>query len=67
MTLGLFVPSLMLVLGLFEAMFFLHLRNNGRMREGVANLLIITALTVPLVLYALLNFLVPEIGTMVLF
>ncbi len=62
MTLGTLLPAVLLFVAFTDIPIFMFMRARGMMKDNVANLLCFASLSLPLLAYVILNFILPEVG-----
>lgn len=67
MTIGLFVPLAAIFAALAEILVFTKMRNDGRLGEAIYPILVFASALLPVILYLVLNYVVPDTGSIVLF
>ncbi|QUL37028.1 hypothetical protein [Erythrobacter sp. JK5] len=67
MTYGTFIPLLFGLMALADFPVIVWLRNTNRIAPGPAALLMLCALSLPLIVYVILNVAVPDIGARILY
>ncbi len=67
MTLDIVLPAFLLFVAITDIPIFLFMRARGIMRDNVANALAFASLSLPLLAYVILNFVLPDIGAIEVF
>lgn len=64
MTLGALLPAVLLFIAFTDIPIFMFLRARGMMKDRLANILSFVSLSLPLLTYGILRYVMPDIGAM---
>ena len=67
MTLGAFMVATGIVVAATELVFFTRWRNSGRISESAYPVLLLSSIALPVALFAIFTYVVPDLGAMELF